>query len=65
LLAAGISEALTATSFGLGTALFCLFAYGILSAKQKGILDEIYQHSAKLKELLYTRKNKIEQSSAE
>jgi biopolymer transport protein ExbB len=65
LLAAGISEALTATSFGLGTALFCLFAYGILTAKQKGILDEIYQHSAKLKELLYTRKNKIEQSSAE
>lgn len=65
LLAEGIAEALTATSFGLGTALLCLFAYGILSAKQKAIVDEIYQHSAKLKELLYTRKNKIEGANAE
>jgi biopolymer transport protein ExbB/TolQ len=65
LLAEGIAEALTATSYGLGTALFCLFAYGVLAAKQKGILDDINQHSAKLKELLYTRKNKIESASAE
>ncbi len=65
LLAEGIAEALTATSFGLGTALLCLFAYGVLAAKQKGLLDDINQHSAKLKELLYTRRNKIEGASAD
>lgn len=59
-LAAGISEALTATSFGLGTALICLLAYGLLQWKQKQILDDINQHSAKLLDLLYTRKMKIQ-----
>ncbi|MCY4379963.1 MAG: MotA/TolQ/ExbB proton channel family protein [Proteobacteria bacterium] len=59
-LAAGISEALTATSFGLGTALICLMAYGLLMWKQKQILDDINQHSAKLLDLLYTRKMKIQ-----
>lgn len=59
LLAAGIAEALTATSFGLGTALICLMAYGVLQWKQKQILDDINQHAAKLMDLLYTRKMKI------
>lgn len=59
-LAAGISEALTATSFGLSTALICLLAYGILQWKQKKLLDDINQHSAKLLDLLYTRKMKIQ-----
>ncbi|MEZ4742156.1 MAG: MotA/TolQ/ExbB proton channel family protein [Bdellovibrionota bacterium] len=58
-LAAGISEALTATSFGLGTALFCLFAYGILMMKQQSILADISQNSSRLMDLLYTRKMKI------
>ena len=60
LLAAGIAEALTATSFGLGTALLCLAAYGVLQWKQKQILDDINQHAAKLMDLLYTRKMKIQ-----
>ncbi len=58
-LAAGIAEALTATSFGLGTALMCLLAYGILVMKQTSILDDINKNSARLTDLLYTRKMKI------
>lgn len=63
LLAEGIAEALTATSFGLGTALLCLMAYGILLWKQKQILDDINEHAAKLMDLLYTRKMKIQGKS--
>lgn len=59
ILAEGISEALTATSFGLGTALLCMLAHGFLSAKQKSIIDDIYQNSARLTDLLFTRKMKI------
>ena len=59
-LSSGIAEALTATSFGLSVALICLMAYGILQWKQKQILDDINQHSAKLLDLLYTRKMKIQ-----
>lgn len=60
LLAEGIAEALTATSFGLSTALLCLLAYGFLTWKQTSILDGINQHSSKLLDLLYTRKIKIQ-----
>jgi biopolymer transport protein ExbB len=59
ILAAGISEALVATSYGLSTALFCLFSYGILSMKQSDITDEINRNAAKLLDLLYTRKMKL------
>jgi biopolymer transport protein ExbB/TolQ len=59
ILASGISEALTATSFGLGTALFCLFAYGLLMMKQHSIVSDIAQNTARLNDLLYTRKMKI------
>ncbi|RYZ58858.1 MAG: MotA/TolQ/ExbB proton channel family protein [Proteobacteria bacterium] len=59
LLAEGISEALNATSFGLSTALFCLFCYGVLSAKQKTIVDDVNKNAAKLVDLLYTRKMKL------
>ncbi|MBC7530416.1 MAG: MotA/TolQ/ExbB proton channel family protein [Oligoflexus sp.] len=59
LLAEGISEALNATSFGLSTALFCLFCYGVLSAKQKIIVDDVNKNAAKLVDLLYTRKMKL------
>jgi biopolymer transport protein ExbB/TolQ len=59
LLAEGIAEALNATSFGLGVALFCLFAYGVLTAKQTAVIDDIHKNSAKLIDLLYTRKMKL------
>lgn len=62
-LAAGIAEALTATSFGLGTALLCLLAYGVLMMKQSSIVDDINQSSARLVDLLYTRKMKIKGGS--
>ena len=62
-LAAGISEALTATSFGLGTALMCLLAYGVLVMKQTSIVDDINRNSARLIDLLYTRKMKIKSGS--
>lgn len=62
-LAAGIAEALTATSFGLGTALMCLLAYGILMLKQAAIVDDINRNAARLIDLLYTRKMKIKGGS--
>lgn len=65
LLAEGISEALTATSFGLGTALICLFTYGVLQMKQTAILNDINQNTAKLLDLLYTRKMKLRGASQE
>jgi len=58
-LAEGIAEALTATFFGLGTALVCLMAYGILTMKQRNIIDDINKNVARLNDLLYTRKMKI------
>lgn len=59
LLAEGIAEALNATSFGLGVALFCLFCYGVLNAKQGSINDDIQKNAAKLIDLLFTRKMKL------
>jgi biopolymer transport protein ExbB len=62
LLASGIAEALIATSFGLGSALLILLAYGILMLKQTAIVDDINANSARLLDLLYTRKMKIKGS---
>ena len=64
LLAEGISEALNATSFGLSTALLCLFFYGVLTAKQTSLIDDINKNAAKLNELLFTRKMKLKGSSS-
>ncbi|MGE0173459.1 MAG: MotA/TolQ/ExbB proton channel family protein [Oligoflexales bacterium] len=63
LLAEGIAEALNATSFGLSTALFCLFFYGVLTAKQAAIVDDINKNASKLTDLLYTRKMKLSHRS--
>jgi biopolymer transport protein ExbB len=58
-LAEGIAEALTATSYGLAVAMLCLIAYGILMLKQGAIVDNLNKNSARLVDLLFTRKMKI------
>ena len=63
-LAEGISEALTATSFGLGTALFCIFVHGALTIKQQSIVADLHQNVARLMDLLYTRQMKIKGRNA-
>jgi biopolymer transport protein ExbB len=63
-LAEGIAEALTATSYGLSVAMFCLIAYGLLMLKQAAIVDAINKNSARLSDLLYTRKMKIRGTQA-
>ena len=64
LLTEGIAHSLTATTFGLSTALLCLLAYGLLYMKQTTIVDGINQNSARLRDLLYTRKMKIRGGSS-
>jgi biopolymer transport protein ExbB len=59
LLAEGIAEALTATTAGLGTALFILLAYGFLMMKQTALVDDINSNAARLLHMLYNRKMKI------
>jgi biopolymer transport protein ExbB len=59
ILAEGISEALTATSFGLSTALICILAHGFLSMKQTAITSDIQQNVSYLIDLLFTRKIKL------
>lgn len=65
LLAEGIAEALIATSFGLGTALFILLIYGILMMKQTSLVDDINANSARLLHMLYNRKMKIHRGGSD
>ena len=59
ILAEGISEALTATSFGLSTALLCILAHGFLNMKQTAIANDINKNASRLIDLLITRKIKM------
>lgn len=59
ILAEGIAEALTATSFGLSTALLCLLAHGLLMMKQGSIVNDINKNTSRLIDLLITRKIKM------
>ncbi len=58
ILAHGISEAMSATAFGLVTAIFTMVAHGILSAKATQILEELDEFGVKLLDLLSARKYK-------
>lgn len=65
LLAEGIAEALIATSYGLGTALLILLAYGILMTKQSSLVDDINSNAARLLHMLYNRKMKIHRGGSD
>ena len=56
ILSAGISEAMSATAFGLVVAIMTMVAHSFLSAKAARILSEIDEHSVKLLDLLSARK---------
>ncbi len=56
ILAAGISEAMNATAFGLITAIFTMITHSILSNKATLILEEIDEFGVKLLDLLSSRK---------
>ncbi len=55
-LAAGISEAMNATAFGLVTAIFTMVAHSVLTGKATKILEEIDEFGVKLLDLLSARK---------
>ncbi len=56
ILAAGISEAMNATAFGLVTAIFAMVAHSVLSNKATKILEEIDEFGVKLLDLLSARR---------
>lgn len=56
ILSHGISEAMSATAFGLITAIFSMIAHSILSNKANRILEEIDEFGVKLLDLLSARK---------
>jgi len=64
ILAAGISEAMNATAFGLITAIFTMICHSILSNKANTLLEEIDEFGVKLLDLL-TAGEKIEVKSEE
>jgi biopolymer transport protein ExbB len=55
-LSEGISHALYATGFGLGTALFCMFIHGIMTFKASKVTEQSDEFKAKLIELLQMRR---------
>jgi biopolymer transport protein ExbB len=56
ILSAGISEAMTATAFGLITAIFAMVMHGVLANRAQKILEEIDEFGVKLLDLLSARK---------
>lgn len=56
ILAAGISEAMNATAFGLVTAIGTMVVHSLLSSKATRIVEEIDEYGVKLLDLLSARK---------
>lgn len=64
-LSKGISEAMNNTAFGLGIAVSCIIAHLLLTAKAKGMIEEIELDALKLENLLSRRSSgEGEQASA-
>jgi biopolymer transport protein ExbB/TolQ len=51
-LSRGISEAMNNTAFGLGIAVTCIIAHLLLTARAKGMIEEVELNSLKLENLL-------------
>ncbi len=51
-LSKGISEAMNNTAFGLGIAVTCIIAHLLLTARAKGMIEEVELNSLKLENLL-------------
>jgi biopolymer transport protein ExbB len=65
ILAAGISEAMNATAFGLLTAIFTMIVHSILTNKANRILEEVDEFGVKLLDLLSARKYRQTGSKAQ
>ncbi len=65
ILAAGISEAMNATAFGLITAIFAMVTHSLLANKATKILEEIDEFGVKLLDLLSARKYRHSSEKAE
>ncbi len=63
-LSKGISEAMNNTAFGLGIAVSCIVAHLFLTAKAKGMIEEIELYALKLENLLSRRGEGPESQSA-
>jgi biopolymer transport protein ExbB/TolQ len=63
-LSKGISEAMNNTAFGLGIAVSCIVAHLFLTAKAKGMIEEIELYALKLENLLSRRGEGAESQSA-
>ncbi len=62
LLAKGISEAMNCTAFGLGTAIFGLVAFSILSGATQHIIDDINESTVRLLNLILANRDKLNTS---
>lgn len=65
ILAAGISEAMNATAFGLVTAILTMVAHSVLLSKAGKITEEIDEYGVKLLDLLSARKFRHSSEKAE
>ena len=65
ILAAGISEAMNATAFGLVTAILTMVVHSILSSKASKIIEEVDEYGVKLLDLLSARKFRHSSEKAE
>jgi biopolymer transport protein ExbB len=65
LLAAGISEAMNCTAFGLGVAIIGLIAFAVLNGKTQGVTDDINEATVQVLNLVTQNRSKINLSGAQ
>src|SRR3954451_42100 len=59
ILAAGISEAMNCTAFGLGVAIIGLIGFAVLNGKTQGIEDDINEASVQILNLVVANRQKV------